>query len=496
MQSTASPFWTHIAFTGHRALGDEDLIAESIGSAIDKVVTHCGPVIGRSSAASGSDTLFLEQMALRENPCYIVLPFHLERFQQDFTEAQWRRTKALIASASALDVIEVPSNDDDAYLEAGHACIDRAHIVVAVWDAQPAKGRGGTGDAVAFARRLQKPLIIIDPQTGERSEERTEKLFGSTPSGDTNKPARHEPPEGGWGKSINDNYDRLDTEATRIAPRARQLLLLIIVLHLIATAAAFTPSVLHLKQPGWDLSASFVKVAGLVFALLLALRHHHRHHEWIEARAKAELYRAFQAIWPMRRANSCPIKHPPPRLNEEYQSLRTQWNLAKDEEAEFSDAKRHYLRTRLKKQIVYYKRNYKKALARYKVLSKIAHISTILAIVIALFPLYSQLAPLLSHDDGHGAGHGHGTFYYSAKLMSILLPLLSAALLSAVVGRDLSRRASRYGEITDALVLIRKRYKNAQTWSGISRLTRQSERILLQEIGEWRAMTEYAGEAH
>ena len=41
--------------------------------------------------------------------------------------------------------------------------VDLTDIVLAVWDGQPAKGKGGTADVVAYVLRRSVPLIHIDP---------------------------------------------------------------------------------------------------------------------------------------------------------------------------------------------------------------------------------------------------------------------------------------------------------------------------------------------
>ncbi len=51
-------------------------------------------------------------------------------------------------------------------METGILTADRADVMVVVWDGKPAAGFGGTGDVVDYARKFEKPLIIIDPATG------------------------------------------------------------------------------------------------------------------------------------------------------------------------------------------------------------------------------------------------------------------------------------------------------------------------------------------
>ena len=43
----------------------------------------------------------------------------------------------------------------------GRYVLDRCDVLVAVWDGQPARGRGGTADIVAMARHCGKPMAWI-----------------------------------------------------------------------------------------------------------------------------------------------------------------------------------------------------------------------------------------------------------------------------------------------------------------------------------------------
>ncbi len=50
---------------------------------------------------------------------------------------------------------------DEAYARAGEDVLDRCDVLLAVWDGQPAQGRGGTGEVVRRAREMGKPLLDV-----------------------------------------------------------------------------------------------------------------------------------------------------------------------------------------------------------------------------------------------------------------------------------------------------------------------------------------------
>ena len=173
-KNTMPPKCTVVGFSGHRKLADPKVATEAIRKIFDRLAAHCGPLATVSSAASGADTLFVEEAARRQLPCRLVLPFPKSRFRRDFSPADWQRILPLIGKAASVEEIAGGESADGAYMRAGILTADRADIMVVVWDGKPAAGLGGTGDVVAYVRELRKPLIIVDPNSGAIAGERWE----------------------------------------------------------------------------------------------------------------------------------------------------------------------------------------------------------------------------------------------------------------------------------------------------------------------------------
>src|SRR5690606_39812543 len=57
-----------------------------------------------------------------------------------------------------------------AYEDANEAVIGSVDRLFAVWDGQPASGKGGTADAVAAARARGAPVGVLWPEGGRREE--------------------------------------------------------------------------------------------------------------------------------------------------------------------------------------------------------------------------------------------------------------------------------------------------------------------------------------
>jgi hypothetical protein len=53
---------------------------------------------------------------------------------------------------------------EDAYEAAGRWIATESEVLIAVWDGQPARGRGGTADTVSYARILDREVHVIWPE--------------------------------------------------------------------------------------------------------------------------------------------------------------------------------------------------------------------------------------------------------------------------------------------------------------------------------------------
>ena len=99
------PEWTVVGFSGHRKLADPKVAAAAIHKALEQLAASHSPLAAVSSAASGADTLFVEEVAHRNLPYLLVLPFSKSRFQQDFNPADWQRIFPLIEKATHVEEV-------------------------------------------------------------------------------------------------------------------------------------------------------------------------------------------------------------------------------------------------------------------------------------------------------------------------------------------------------------------------------------------------------
>ena len=165
-----------IGFTGHRHVENEENIARVLRELIHSLEREVGAnLIGRSSIASGADTLFAEACLAANLKWIALLPFPEAEFKKDFSETDWKRARALLERADRIETLSEIAERPEGYLNCGLVTVDGADLMVALWDGKAPRGQGGTGEIVAYTRRLQKPLILISPDGLEIKRERFSK---------------------------------------------------------------------------------------------------------------------------------------------------------------------------------------------------------------------------------------------------------------------------------------------------------------------------------
>lgn len=169
--SPSQPFV--VGFTGHRQIENEAKIAEVLRELIVSLQREIGAdLVGRSSIASGADTLFAEA-CLSSNLKWIAqLPFPGAEFKKDFSESDWKRARALLDRAERVEISSEIAERPRGYLDCGLSTVDGADLMIALWDGKASRGQGGTAEIVDHTRRLQKPLILISPDGMEVRRER------------------------------------------------------------------------------------------------------------------------------------------------------------------------------------------------------------------------------------------------------------------------------------------------------------------------------------
>jgi hypothetical protein len=486
------PLFHVVGFSGHRQIENPAGLAAVIDDSLESLRNHMkGEWLGLSSVAEGGDQLFVEQVRSLGMSWHAILPLPKAEFARDFPKAEWAAVERILGNAEHVRVITENGSREDAYLDCGIATVDGADVLLAVWDGEPARGKGGTGDVVAYARSLGRPLILIDANTLEVSRERLEKIERiDTSLGKLNRlpeaPVQavgnpfKAPPE------ISSFQQKCDHAASRGAPQFRRLIVLTVLLHVTATliAAAALAFEVHLVVVPW---LKLLCLAGALGVALLLRRHHHSHHNWVRCRLAAEFCRSMLATWGLPRASPLFEDLDLPEIRGLSRALHILHSRSANAQPvpidEFKDI---YLRERIDDQLAYFRRQEARALPMFIRLKLGFWIATILA-------LGCTLAYAVCHTAHIEVPHWTRTtvFYF----LPISLPIIAAALISLISINDLQRRVARYREMQLMLDECRKRLVFCQTWNSLERVVLKTERALLQEVIEWHSLTSFA-ESH
>jgi hypothetical protein len=172
----------HIGITGHRSLPDEAMwawVAAELDALLDPPLdsvldppldplldpgTAVGTerLVGVTGLAAGADSVFAARVLAHGGTLHVVLAY--EGFERSLASDDERDALArLLARAETVETLSRRSSDEEAYLAEGHRVVDLSDLLVAVWDGEAARGRGGTGDVVAYAVDHGTAVLHLDP---------------------------------------------------------------------------------------------------------------------------------------------------------------------------------------------------------------------------------------------------------------------------------------------------------------------------------------------
>ncbi|MCL4693437.1 MAG: hypothetical protein KJ060_13125 [Candidatus Hydrogenedentes bacterium] len=126
-----------------------------------------------SALAQGADAIVAEAVLARpDSRLRAILPFDAEDFGTDFASQEhldtFHRLLARDPGARVVGAVDgTKATRNRLYREAGEAVVHGCDILIAIWDGEPAKGEGGTGDIVQHALEHGRLTLWIDAKNPE-----------------------------------------------------------------------------------------------------------------------------------------------------------------------------------------------------------------------------------------------------------------------------------------------------------------------------------------
>ncbi|MHB8595429.1 MAG: hypothetical protein ACYDER_01310 [Ktedonobacteraceae bacterium] len=150
-----------VGITGHQNLGSAENITW-LSKTLQSAIKQNSVDIGLTSLAIGADQLFAETLKDMDIRYVAIIP--CDGYQQTFTNSSdLERYNSLLQNA--FEVVQLPfvKPSEEAFYEAGKQIANNSDMIIAIWDGQPAKGLGGTGDIVKYAQALKRSILHINP---------------------------------------------------------------------------------------------------------------------------------------------------------------------------------------------------------------------------------------------------------------------------------------------------------------------------------------------
>lgn len=157
---------TRIAISGHRGLPDGT--GRQIQQDLREVLSSRDGdnLVGLSCIADGPDSWFAQAVLDLGGTLTVIVP--AASYRDALPEWHHPIYDALLGEASAVIRLDHAESNSTAHMDASIRMLDHADELLAVWDSQPARGYGGTGDVVTVARNRNIPVTVIWPAGATR----------------------------------------------------------------------------------------------------------------------------------------------------------------------------------------------------------------------------------------------------------------------------------------------------------------------------------------
>ena len=167
-----------VGITGHRNVTstEKPYVLDQISNALDSIKNQIESersqlnikssfyISGISPLAEGVDRIFAEAVLNMGGRLEVILPFRKEIYKKDFgSVASKEEFDSLLEFDQyplVIDATDQP-HKEWAYFHAGKLVVDQCDILIAVWDGENARGRGGTKSIIDYANKNNVPTITI-----------------------------------------------------------------------------------------------------------------------------------------------------------------------------------------------------------------------------------------------------------------------------------------------------------------------------------------------
>jgi SMODS and SLOG-associating 2TM effector domain 1/SMODS and SLOG-associating 2TM effector domain 3 len=509
------PYRLWIGVTGHRDLADDPTVRDRVTMVLDRVqelaaAPEATPVVLGvvSPLAEGADRLVARAVLSRPGTAMeVALPLHLPDYLNDFaTPASRREFDDLLGQASMVTVLPATMTREQAYLQVGHYLVDRCDVLLAIWDGKQARGQGGTGEIVEWAREQGVPLFWIQPGEGNGVREELGDGIRSGELKELDDYNRVQVPasviseaveqetarwlRAGCAAGVNElfitrltrwavpGYARADMLSQRYQRRFLRLGRVVFFSAALAVAVGSAPSLFDAERDLWQPSAVETLLMLALLALLFYGRRRRLHARWISYRSLAEQCRmasflAAAGVGASRTLNPDRVELDNPRRDWVWRAFEEIWITrprASVADPDLAALKRFLCDTWLEHQRDYHSRTSERHHRRDRVISRA---------VVLLF------AATLIAAVVHAITRARGDWGASLTFLTIVLPALAAAMGGIREQREYQRSAERSRDMARDLEAAKQRMASAPDRSAVQAVAARTAVAVLGENRDW-----------
>lgn len=167
-----------IGITGHRLLpeGSKDGLEIALKQCIKNIIEfesngldYALDVVFETPIATGADTLFAEvAIGHFQGEIHLIFPFPVEEYEKDFESNLEQEKFQLLRNHPRVSRTTVVSETmeksrSELYLTMGKRIVEDIDYLIAIWDELDSGKTGGTSDVVAYAMKMGKNVLVINP---------------------------------------------------------------------------------------------------------------------------------------------------------------------------------------------------------------------------------------------------------------------------------------------------------------------------------------------
>lgn len=539
------PFRVRVGVTGHRRLNDQSSLGAKVREVLDEQIPALLPRESRkrigsspktqlkfsvlSPLAEGADRLVArEVLKTPDAKLDAVLPFDRNEYLRDFATresrdafdallARARRTHTLISGPLS---VAFPDLDPEearrrGYEGVGRYVVDHCDVLIALWDGNPPRGKGGTAEIVEYARSRKRPIFVISaappyavtPHPGGGLNDTA--LSGID---DFNK----FPIDEGDRERYIDNMDLgvfENPEGKRIADETRSIIRQRLLPYYVrASRLAKDYQRLYLGTGSLVYSLSVVAIAsvavgtlvpglaifsfGLEFVILVvilcALGYAHRKRaqkKWIESRFLAERIRSgiFLAAAGI---EASPIEVPPYMgiahkpddwMVRVFDEIWDRLGNPRELPRIGLEALREFIRVRwIQDQLWFHRKKKETSEQKARALERYGNVAFFSALVAAGLHLIALVLSWWFQWASHAAWFENGLIF-----VAIVAPAVGAAMGGIRIHREFSRLEKRSANMEGILGDLEDRVGRCETPRELEMLLRETEHLMLRETQDW-----------